>query len=71
LVIGGQEVRTGVFECRIPHDHRHLLARYHKAGQKEMRMAIDAALAAWRTWSVMSWEDRASISLKAAELISK
>jgi len=72
LIIGGKEVRTGVFgECRIPHDHAHLLARYHKAGQKEMRMAIDAALAAWRTWSVMSWEERASISLKAAELISK
>lgn len=72
LIIGGKEVRTGVFgECRIPHDHAHLLARYHKAGQQEMRMAIDAALAAWRTWSVMSWEERASISLKAAELISK
>ncbi len=72
LIIGGKEVKTGVFgECRIPHDHGHLLAKYHKAGQREMRMAIDAALAAWRTWSVMSWEERASISLKAAELISK
>ena len=72
LIIGGQEVRTGVFgECRVPHDHGHVLARYHKAGQREMRLAIDAALAAWRTWSVMSWEERASISLKAAELISK
>ncbi|MRR08850.1 L-glutamate gamma-semialdehyde dehydrogenase [bacterium] len=72
LIIGGKEVRTGVFgECRIPHEHGHLLAKYHKAGQKEMRMAIDAALAAWKTWSLIPWEERASISLKAAELISK
>lgn len=72
LIIGGREVRTGNFgECRIPHDHRHRLAKFHKAGQQEMRMAIDAALAAWKTWSAMPWEERASISLKAAELISK
>lgn len=72
LIIGGREVRTGNFgECRIPHDHKHRLAKFHKAGQKEMRMAIDAALAAWKTWSAMPWEERASISLKAAELISK
>ena len=37
LIIGGQEVQTGEFaDCRCPHDHQHLLARYHKAGPEEI-----------------------------------
>ena len=45
LIIGGKEVRTGnLGECRMPHDHGHLLATYHKAGEAEVQMAIDAAL---------------------------
>lgn len=72
LIIGGKEVRTGnLGECRIPHEHGHLLARYHKAGQKEILQAIEVAREARITWSRYSWQERVAISLKAAELISK
>ncbi len=71
LVIGGQEIKTGkTGEMRIPHNHSHLLGTYHKAGAKEVQMAIDAALSAQKEWSRMSWEQRASIFLKAADLLA-
>ena len=71
LVIGGQEVRTGsLAECRCPHDHGHLLARYHKSGAKEVEMAVEAAKKAWRDWSEMDWVSRAAIFLRAAELLA-
>ena len=72
LIIGGREVRTGrLGECRIPHDHGHILARYHKAGPEEIRQAVAAALAAWPDWSRSPWQERVAISLKAAELAAK
>jgi 1-pyrroline-5-carboxylate dehydrogenase len=72
LIIGGKEVRTGdVGNVVIPHDHHHVLAHYHKAGEKEVLMAIDAALKAHKTWEAFPWVDRVSITLKVAELISK
>lgn len=71
LVIGGKEVRTGeTADCRCPHDHRHVLARYHKAGAPEVEMAVAAAKAAWREWSEMDWVSRAAIFLRAAELLA-
>jgi 1-pyrroline-5-carboxylate dehydrogenase len=71
LIIGGQEVRTGsLADCRCPHDHGHVLARYHKAGAKEVDMAVEAAKKAWREWSEMDWVSRAAIFLRAAELLS-
>jgi 1-pyrroline-5-carboxylate dehydrogenase len=72
LVIGGKEVYTGnIEEVRIPHDHQQIVARYHKAGEKEVQMAIDAALQAHHLWESLSWVERASITLKIAELISQ
>ena len=72
LIIGGKEVRTGnTGKVVMPHDHQHVLATYHKAGEPEIRMAIDAALKAHREWESFPWVDRVSITLKAAELISK
>lgn len=72
LIIGGKEIRTGnTGTVVMPHDHQHQLALYHKAGEKEVRMAIDAALKAHKTWESFSWVDRVSITLKVAELISK
>jgi 1-pyrroline-5-carboxylate dehydrogenase len=71
LIIGGKEIRTddtGV--VKVPHNHAHVLATYFKASEKEVNMAIDAALKAHRIWSDLSWTVRASILLKAAELIS-
>lgn len=71
LFIGGKEVRTGNFgEVRLPHNHQQLVARFHKAGKKEIDMAIKAAMEAHKTWSNLTWTIRASILLKAAELIS-
>ncbi|WP_320019834.1 L-glutamate gamma-semialdehyde dehydrogenase [Labilibaculum manganireducens] len=71
MYIGGEEVRTGnLFAMTPPHDHQHVLGHYHQGEKKHIQMAIDAALAAKPAWEAMAWEHRASIFLKAAELIS-
>lgn len=71
LIIDGKEVRTGdMGEVVMPHDHGHVLARYHKAGEKEVKMAIDAALRARKEWSELDWTVRATIMLKIADLIA-
>jgi len=71
LIIGGREVRTGkLADCRCPHDHQHLLARYHKAGPEEIDLAAKAAAQAWPEWSEMDWVSRASIFLRAADLLA-
>ena len=71
LLIGGKEIRTGdLGECRLPHDHAHRLARYHKTGPKEVALAIDATRSAAKTWSAMSWEDRLAIFKKAGDLLA-
>jgi len=70
LIIGGKEVRTGnTGKVVMPHDHNHVLATYHKVGEKEVNMAIDAALKAHKEWSEMHWQDRVAITLKAAHLL--
>lgn len=71
MFIGGEEVRTGNRK-RIapPHELSHTLGYYHKGGKEEVERAIRAALNAKELWEHMSWEHRASIFLKAAELIS-
>ena len=71
LIIGGKEIRTGnVAEVVCPHDHGHVLARYHKAGEKEIRMAIDAAMEAHKKWANTDWTVRAAIVMKCAELLA-
>jgi delta-1-pyrroline-5-carboxylate dehydrogenase, group 1 len=71
LIIGGKEVRTGnMGKVVMPHDHQHVLATYHKAGPKEVQMAIEAAMEAHKQWADTDWTVRAAILLKAAELIS-
>jgi 1-pyrroline-5-carboxylate dehydrogenase len=70
-VIGGNEMRTGqTAECKAPHDHGHTLAKYHKAGTKEVEAAVAAANAARPAWSAMDWQDRAAIFLRAADLLA-
>jgi len=72
LIIGGKEIFTkDTAAITMPHDHGHVLARYHKAGEKEVKMAVDAALKAHREWESFSWFERASVTLKIAELLSK
>lgn len=70
-IIGGREVHTGnVFEVRMPHDHRHVIARVHLAGKEEIHQAIEASLKAKRAWEEMPWFERAKIFLKAADLLA-
>lgn len=72
LIIGGKEIRTGkTGKLVMPSDHNHVLATYHMATEKEVSMAIEAALEAKNEWMVLSWIERAAIMSKAAELISK
>jgi 1-pyrroline-5-carboxylate dehydrogenase len=71
LIINGKEVFTGnTAKVVMPHNHSHTLAVYHKAGEKEVKMAIDAAMKAHAMWSEVNWATRASIMLKIAELLS-
>ncbi len=72
LIIDGKEVRTGeTGKVVMPHNHGHQLATYHKAGKKETEEAIAAAMRAKEEWMSLSWVERASVMLKAAELLSK
>ena len=71
LIIGGKEIRSGEkAQAVMPHDHRHVLADWHKASRAHVEQAIDAALAARREWAAWPWEDRAAVLLKAAELLT-
>ncbi|MDP6418245.1 MAG: L-glutamate gamma-semialdehyde dehydrogenase [Candidatus Krumholzibacteria bacterium] len=71
LVIGGKEIRTGkTANCVMPHNHGHVLARYHLAGKKEVAAAVAAAGEACKTWSQMPWQDRAAIFRRAADLLA-
>lgn len=71
MYIGGKEVR-GTDKVRLspPHDHKHTLGHFHKSNKDHVKQAIDAALAAKPKWEALAWEHRASIFLKAAELIA-
>ncbi len=71
LIIGGKEVRTGkIGKVVMPHNHNHVLATYHMATEKEVKLAIKESLKAFKEWSDLSWVVRASILIKAADLIS-
>jgi 1-pyrroline-5-carboxylate dehydrogenase len=71
MYIGKNEVRTGrKVAIRPPHEHAHVLGYFHEGDASHVREAIDAALAAKSAWSAMSWESRAQIFLKAADLIA-
>ena len=72
LIIGGKEVRTGdTVPVVMPHDHGHKLGFFHKPRAEDVARAIDCAIEARACWMDLSWEERVSISLRAAELISK
>ena len=70
LTIDGKEIKTGdMGNCVMPHDHQHVLATYHKAGETEVIQAIDVAMKSWKTWSTTTLEERTKIFRKAAELL--
>jgi len=71
MTIGGIEVRTDKFsDLRPPHERAHLLGRFHVGDASHVEQAINAALAAKDSWANLSWENRANIFLKAAELMA-
>ncbi len=70
-IIGGKEYFTGdTSEVTLPHDHKKSIGKFHKVTERELDIAIKSALEAKKIWSELSWTVRASILLKAAELIS-
>jgi 1-pyrroline-5-carboxylate dehydrogenase len=71
MVIGGEEVRTeNKVAIHPPHEISHTLGHYSAGDATHVEQAIQAALNARESWAAMSWEHRASIFLKAAELIA-
>ena len=71
IIIDGKEIKTGnTGNCVKPYDHAHILGTYHKAGEEEVKMAIESSLDAWNDWSKTSFELRAKIFLKMAELLA-
>lgn len=71
MVINGKEVRTNdTIDIFPPHELSHKIAHYHKGTSEHVHKAIEAALNAREKWANLHWEERASIFLKAADLIS-
>ncbi|MFQ6609766.1 MAG: aldehyde dehydrogenase family protein, partial [Fidelibacterota bacterium] len=71
VIIGGKEIFTGqTGKCVMPHDHGHVLGTYHKAGKKEIDLAIQTALKASEEWAAMSYISRVSIFKKMADLLA-
>ena len=71
LYIGSQEIKTkNTKPMSPPHQHQHVVGHYHLAEKKHVEMAIESCLDARETWANLTWEQRAAIFLKAAELIA-
>ena len=71
LIIGGSEIHTGqLAQTVMPHNHRHVLADWHRASEEHVDLAMKAAKRAARDWANWAWEDRAAVFLKAAELLA-
>ena len=71
MFINGKEVRTGnKISMHPPYEHKHLLGHFHRGDSSHVKNAVDAALGARLAWADLPWEQRASVFLKAAELIA-
>ena len=71
IIIGGKEIRTGATEKVVmPHKHGHVLGNFHKATDEHVRQAAEAAVKARKEWSSWSFDDRAAVFLRAAELLT-
>ena len=70
-VIDGQEIKSGKkFDISAPHNHQQILGSYFEGTDKEINRAIESAISAQPKWAEMPWQHRASIFLKAAELLA-
>ena len=71
LFINGEEVKTGKkVEITAPHDHKLKLGCYYVGDAAEINKAIETSLEAQKTWSLLPWEQRAAVFLKAADLLA-
>ncbi|MFS4469547.1 L-glutamate gamma-semialdehyde dehydrogenase [Maribacter sp. 2210JD10-5] len=71
LYIGSEEIKTGDTEpMSPPHDHQHVVGKYHTASKSHVEQAISNGLESREAWANLTWEQRAAIFLKAAELIA-
>ena len=71
LIIDGKKIETGIMgKICCPHDHNKILGEFHQGTEKEVEMAINSSLNAWKTWSLLDLNDRSNIFLKAADLLS-
>ncbi|MEY4095374.1 MAG: 1-pyrroline-5-carboxylate dehydrogenase [Acidobacteriota bacterium] len=71
IIIGGKEIRTGATEKVVmPHKHGHVLGSFHKATDEHVRQAAEVAIKARKEWSSWSFDDRAAVFLRAAELLT-
>lgn len=71
MYIDGKEIRTGKkVALHPPHEISHILGHFHQGDESHVTMAIEAALHAKQAWADMSWENRANIFLKAADLLA-
>jgi 1-pyrroline-5-carboxylate dehydrogenase len=69
--IGGKEFRTGkTVDIHPPHDHKHCVGQYHTADKEHIELAVQKAAEARVKWAATSWEHRAAIFLKAADLLA-
>jgi len=71
LYIGSEEIKTGnTRSMSPPHEHKHIVGKFHLAEKKHVEQAIANGLEAREAWANLTWEQRAAIFLKAAELIA-
>ena len=71
VVVDGKEIRTGKAAKSVsPHKHQHVTGTWHHATGDDVRAAIDSGKRAWKEWSEWTWEERASVFLKAADLLA-
>lgn len=71
MYIGAEEIRTeNKKSLTPPHDHKHILGHFSEGDKSHVEQAINAAMAAKELWAGLSWENRASIFLKAADLLA-
>jgi 1-pyrroline-5-carboxylate dehydrogenase len=69
--IGNEEIKTGnTRSISPPHDHEHIVGKYHLAEKYHITKAIENALDSRDAWANLTWEQRAAIFLKAAELLA-
>jgi 1-pyrroline-5-carboxylate dehydrogenase len=71
MYIGGKPITSGKLGAMSPpHEHHHVLGHFHKGDASHVNNAIDAALQSKSNWELYTWDERAAIFLKAAELLA-